>query len=90
MGEVIKRPISEAKANLSELVRLVELEGVEIVLLRHGQECARIVPSRAPAEAPNLKGFGRDLLNYDRDSDLRIDKSAWEDIEVNGEKIKLS
>ena len=89
MGLVIKKPLSEVKSKLNELVRLVELEGVEVVLLRHGQECARIVPAKAPAETPHLKGFGRDLLSYDNRTDLGIEDSAWGDIEVDGEKIKL-
>ncbi len=89
MTTVIKKPLSEVKSKLNELVRLVELEGVEIVLLRHGHECARIVPSRAPAGTPNLKGFGRDLLNYDKGADLGIDESAWGDMEVDGEEIRL-
>ena len=89
MGSVIKKQLSEVKSKLNELVRLVELEGVEVVLLRHGHECARIVPAKAPAETPHLKGFGLDLLNYDKGTDLGIDESAWGDVEVDGEKIQL-
>jgi antitoxin (DNA-binding transcriptional repressor) of toxin-antitoxin stability system len=89
MGTVIKKPLSEVKSKLNEFIRLVELEGVEVVLLRHGHECARIVPTRPPAETPRLKGFGRDLLNYDKGADLEIDESAWGEIEIDGEKIKL-
>ncbi len=36
-------PVSKAKAQLTELVRLAE-DGEKIVLTRHGQPAARIVP----------------------------------------------
>lgn len=40
-------PVSEAKAQLTELVRRAET-GEDIVLTRHGQAVARLVPARAP------------------------------------------
>jgi antitoxin (DNA-binding transcriptional repressor) of toxin-antitoxin stability system len=89
MTSVIKKPLSEVKTHLNEIVRLVELEGVEVVLLRHGQECARIVPVKSPAAKPRLKGFGRDLVSYDKRANLDVERSAWKDIELDGKKIKL-
>ena len=40
-------PVSEAKAQLTELVRRAE-EGEEIVLTRHGQPVVRLAAIRAP------------------------------------------
>ena len=48
----MKISVSEAKAQLTELVRLAEA-GEEVVLTRHGVEAVRIVPvtrKRSPAE----------------------------------------
>ena len=49
--------VSEAKAQLTELVRRAEA-GDEVVLTRHGQAAVRLVPVR-PAAAPATR---RDLL----------------------------
>jgi len=43
-------PVSDAKAQLTELVRRAE-EGEDIVLTRHGQPVARIAPIHAPVSA---------------------------------------
>ena len=40
-------PVSDAKANLTELVRRAEA-GEEIVLTRHGKQTVRLVPVRQP------------------------------------------
>jgi prevent-host-death family protein len=85
----IRKPVSEAKSKLNELIRQVELEGVEIVLLRHGQECARLVPAKPPAEPLRLMGFARDLISLNSVSELQVDESAWGDIDVDGRKISL-
>lgn len=42
----MKVPVTEAKAQLTELVRLAE-EGEEVVLTRHGRPVARLMPVRA-------------------------------------------
>ncbi|HEX4742859.1 MAG TPA: type II toxin-antitoxin system prevent-host-death family antitoxin [Caulobacteraceae bacterium] len=42
-------PITEAKAQLTELVRRAEA-GEEVVLTRHGRPAARIVPTQAPVD----------------------------------------
>lgn len=86
---IIKKTLSEAKSKLNEFVRQVELEGVEIILLRHGHECARIVPAKPPEQLPSLMGFARDIMSYGKESDLQIDDSAWGDIDVDGEQISL-
>jgi prevent-host-death family protein len=41
--------VTDAKAQLTELVRLAEA-GDEVVLTRHGQPAVRLVAVRAPAE----------------------------------------
>jgi prevent-host-death family protein len=38
--------VTEAKGRLTELLRLAE-EGAEVILTRHGQPAARLVPIRA-------------------------------------------
>jgi prevent-host-death family protein len=43
-------PVSEAKAQLTDLVRRAE-EGEEIVLTRHGQPVVRLAAIRAPISA---------------------------------------
>ena len=43
-------PVSEAKAQLTELVRRAE-EGEEIVLTRHGQPVVRLAPLKPPVTA---------------------------------------
>jgi prevent-host-death family protein len=42
-------PVSEAKAQLTELVRRAQA-GEDIVLTRHGQQAVRLVPAGAPVE----------------------------------------
>ena len=44
-------PISEAKAHLADLVRRAEA-GNEVVLTRHGQPVARILPVRTRGATP--------------------------------------
>jgi prevent-host-death family protein len=45
---VVKVSVSEAKAQLTELVRRAE-EGHEVILTRHGQDVVRLVPERPVA-----------------------------------------
>lgn len=52
MNKVTHIPMTEAKAQLTELVRRAEA-GDEVILTRHGQPAARIVPYKrklTPAE----------------------------------------
>jgi prevent-host-death family protein len=51
---VIRVPVSEAKGQLTELVRRAEA-GDEIVLTRHGQPTVRLVPVRAPVDRPTRR-----------------------------------
>ena len=52
-------PISEAKARLTDLVRRAEA-GEDVVLMRHGQPAARIVPIRpAASRAARLAAIER-------------------------------
>jgi prevent-host-death family protein len=46
-GQRVHVPVSEAKAQLTDLVRRAE-EGEEIVLTRHGQPVVRLAAIRAP------------------------------------------
>lgn len=46
---VIRIPVSDAKARLTELVRRVEA-GDEVILTRHGQPAARLAPVKAVAD----------------------------------------
>ncbi len=46
----MKISVSEAKAQLTELVRRAEA-GEEVVLTRHGHPAARLVAARAPMDA---------------------------------------
>ncbi|WIJ25901.1 type II toxin-antitoxin system Phd/YefM family antitoxin [Devosia sp. RR2S18] len=46
----MKIPVSEAKGQLTDLVRRAEA-GEEVILTRHGNSVARLVPS-APAATP--------------------------------------
>jgi prevent-host-death family protein len=87
MSDVIKKPLSEAKTEFNELVRLVEYEGIEIIIMRHGKACARLVPMEKQ-EAPKLAGFMRDLVSYPAGADLEPDDDAWGEIEADGEKIR--
>lgn len=88
MSDVIKKPLSEAKTEFNELVRLVEYEGIEIVIMRHGKACARLVPVEKQEAAPKLAGFMRDLVSYPDDADLELNDDAWREIEADGEKIR--
>jgi antitoxin (DNA-binding transcriptional repressor) of toxin-antitoxin stability system len=70
---IIRKPPSEAKSKLKELIRQVELEGVETVILRQGQECARLVPTKPAAEPLHLMGFARDVISFTPESELQVD-----------------
>ncbi|WP_141733349.1 type II toxin-antitoxin system Phd/YefM family antitoxin [Oligoflexus tunisiensis] len=87
MSDVIKKPLGEAKNEFSELVKLVECEGVEIVIMRHGKACARLIPVEKQ-EKPKLAGFMRDLVSYPAGADLELNDDAWGEIEADGEKIR--
>jgi prevent-host-death family protein len=88
-NDVIEKPLSEVKTNLSEIVKLVECDGTEVIVMRHGKPCARIVPFKEPARS-NLAGFMRDAISYPDGAGLDLDgmDSAWGEIEADGEKLK--
>lgn len=89
MSQVIEKPLSEVKTNLSELVKLVECDGVEVILMRHGKPCARLVPFQEPARL-NLAGFMRDVISYPDGAGLDLEgmDSAWGEIGADGENFK--
>ena len=49
-------PISDAKAQLTELVRRAE-SGDEVVLTRHGNPAVRLVPVKAPLDKKARRRF---------------------------------
>jgi prevent-host-death family protein len=53
--------VSEAKAQLTELVRRAEA-GEEVVLTRHGHAAVRLVPAKAPETADARKARRRAAL----------------------------
>ena len=64
-------PLTDAKAQLGELVRLAE-EGDDIILTRHGRAAVRLVPVKArPTPSPQEK---RALLESLRASGARKGK----------------
>jgi prevent-host-death family protein len=50
----MKVSVSDAKAQLTELVRRAEA-GEEVILTRHGQEIVRLTPVRAEANASDRR-----------------------------------
>lgn len=89
MGEVIEKQLSEVKANLSEIVKLVECDGIEVIVLRHGKPCARLVPMETPKNR-SLSGIMRDVVSYPENAALDLDAmdDAWGEIEADAEKFK--
>ncbi len=49
-------PVSEAKAQLTELVRRAEA-GEEVILTRHGQAIVRLAPIRTKPDEPSRKAL---------------------------------
>ena len=68
---IIRKLLSEAKSKLKELIR--QVEPVETVILRQGQECARLVPGKPAAEPLHLMGFARDVISFIPESNLQVD-----------------
>lgn len=56
VGEAMKVSVSEAKGQLTELVRRAEA-GEEVVLTRRGHEAVRLVPVKAVASASARRGL---------------------------------
>jgi prevent-host-death family protein len=52
----MKISVSEAKGQLTELVRRAEA-GEEIVLTRHGHPAVRLVPARAPTDSARRRAI---------------------------------
>jgi prevent-host-death family protein len=55
-GTAMRISVSEAKAQLTELVRRAEA-GEEVVLTRHGQVAVRLVPIRAAVDGKSRKAL---------------------------------
>jgi prevent-host-death family protein len=89
MSEVIRKPVTQAKIDFHEILKLVEVDGIEVILTRHGKECARIVPAKERAEAPELWGCMQDMIAYEPGAELNPDENAWGELEVDGEKIPV-
>ena len=55
--------ILEAKNQLSRLIKRAQA-GEEVVIANRGEPVVRLVPERAPAEAPSDAGSGRAILEW--------------------------
>ena len=65
--------LSDAKAQLSALVRKVEGEGVRFTIMRNGRPVARLMPIAGGSE---ISTFGA-LSSYADTSRRRKEKDAW-------------
>jgi len=69
-------PITEAKAQLTDLVRRAE-NGEEVVLTRHGKPAARIVPAEKPVPRRRLDRALIDEIT--RQAVAKMRPGPWDD-----------
>jgi prevent-host-death family protein len=55
-------PVSEAKGQLTELVRRAEA-GDEVILTRHGHPAVRLVPVKVPSDRKSRRAFLEAVCN---------------------------
>ena len=77
MATVKRVPIGEAKPSLGSLCREVEMEGIEVILTKHGRDIVRITPVLPAAEqVQDRSGFLRGMVVNATD-DLIDTSEAW-------------
>jgi prevent-host-death family protein len=74
---VTELSVTDLRNRLLEVIRRVEVDGEEVVVVRHGRRVARLVPEPTPASAVLGVDVGRVVVT-DPDDDLFSTGEAWD------------